>query len=404
MKLKLLFTTILLSTISAFSQTNFESGYIIQPDGTKVDCLIKNEDWKGSPTTFIYKIGENGETKTGNINNVTSFGSTQSFKYVKATVEIDQSNDNVNSLSDVRNPIMKKETLFLKVLVEGKASLYLTQNANVTRYLYSLDDGAIEQLIYKRFVTISKQIGKNERYKQQLATNLICNGLSERNFEDLQYKTNALVNLIIKYNNCKNSEITVYNKNKQKGKFNLSIRPGVTFSSFSFRNSSGEKINFDNKTGIRIGLEAEYVLPFNNGKWAVFVEPTYRSYKSEKNVLYAEMITFSKYTLVTVTYNSIELPIGGRHYMFVNEGAALFVDAAVLVDVSSLDSKITSSDFGGYNLDVNADVALAFGLGFRFKNKYSIEAKYHTGRQLLNYRNINSSYNSFAIVAGYNFL
>lgn len=404
MKLKLLFSTILLSTISVFSQTNFESGYIIQTDGTKVDCLIKNEDWKGSPTTFIYKIGENGETKLGSTDDVTAFGSAESFKYVKATVEIDQSSDNVNNLSDVRAPIMKEETLFLKTLVEGKASLYYTQKESVSRYFYSLDNGDIEQLINKRFFATPTRIGTNDRFKQQLATNLSCRNLSEKNFEDIQYKTKSLVNIITKYNNCENSEAVVFNKNKQKGKFNLSIRPGVTFSSFSLQRYGEDEILFDTNTGIRIGLEAEYILPFNNGKWSIFIEPTYRNYKTEKNVLYREMMTFNKYTLITVKYNSIELPVGGRHYMFLGQDSAIFINAAVIMDITTLDSSIESTNTQRYTLKVSADAALAFGIGFRFKNNYSIEARYHSPRQLLNYDNFNSAYNSFAIIAGYNFL
>lgn len=404
MKLKLLLITVLLSGLNAFSQTNFESGYLIKTNGTKVGCLIKNEDWKGSPTSFDYKLDQNGEIKTGTLSNVIEFGSAQSFKYIRATVNIDQSTDNVNDLTDVRNPIMKEETIFLKTLIEGKASLYYTENENTPRYFYKVGDGKIEQLIYKRYLSTATKIGKNERYKQQLATDLTCSKLNENNFEDLQYKNTNLVNLIIKYNNCENSEAIVFSKSIQKSKFNLTIRPGVTFSSLSILKLGDERINFDKNTGIRIGLEAEYVLPFNNSKWSVFIEPTYRNYKAEKEFVYVDFNTFQKTTLITAEYNSIELPIGGRHYMFLNKDAAFFVDAAIIMDASLMDSKIDSSNEGSYDLDVSADAAIAFGGGFRFKNKYSFEFRYHTSRQILNYDKLDSAYNSFALIAGYNFL
>ncbi|CAM3494527.1 outer membrane beta-barrel protein [Aequorivita lipolytica] len=404
MKLNLLFLTILFSTLNVFSQTIFEPGYIIKTNGVKVDCLIKNEDWKGSPTTFDYKLEENGEIKTGTLNNVIEFGSVQSFKYLKATVNIDQSNDNINDLTDVRNPEMKEETLFLKTLIEGKASLYYTENDKIKRYFYKLDDGEIEQLIYKRYLATPTKIGVNERYKQQLATTLNCSKLNESSFENLEYKVGKLVKLITNYNNCINSETVVFTKNIQKAKFNLTLRPGVTFSSLSILKSGDERIDFDTNTGIRIGLEAEYVLPFNNGKWSIFIEPTYRNYKSEKEFLYVDFLTIKKTTLITAEYNSIELPLGARHYMFVNQDAAFFLNAAIIVDVAMMDSKVVSSNENGYDLDVDADVAIALGVGFRFKNRYSIEARYHTSRQLLNYDSIDSSYNSFALIAGFNFL
>ncbi len=404
MRLQLFFITVLFSVLNAFSQTNFEAGYLIKTNGTKVDCLIKNEDWKGSPSSFSYKLEENGEIKTGTISNVIEFGSAESFKYIRATVNIDQSTDNVNNLTDVRNPIMKEETIFLKTLIEGKASLYYTENENTPRYFYKVGDGKIEQLIYKKYLSTPTKLGKNERYKQQLATDLTCSKLNENNFEELDYKKNKLINLITKYNTCENSEAIVFSKNIQKSKFNLTIRPGVTFSSLSILKLGDERINFDKNTGIRIGLEAEYVLPFNNSKWSVFIEPTYRNYKAEKEYLYVDFNTFQKTTLITAEYNSIELPIGGRHYMYLNKNAAVFIDAAIIMDVSFMDSKIDSSNEGGYDLDVSADAAIALGIGFRYKNKYSFQARYHTPRQLLNYDNINSDYKSFALIAGYNFL
>ncbi|MCZ4318348.1 hypothetical protein O4H26_05035 [Aequorivita viscosa] len=404
MKFNIFFAAILFSTISAFSQTHFEPGYIIETNGTKVACLIKNEDWKGSPTTFVYKLSENGETKIGSLDNVIEFGSEQSFKYIKATVEIDQSTDVVNNLKFDRNPDLKEETIFLKTLVEGKASLYFTLNSDTPRYFYSKDNGTIEQLIYKRYLVTRLKMGTNDRFKQQLATNLNCSDLTEKSFENLEYKTNSLINIITKYNSCHNSESVVFKKNKREAKFNLSIRPGVTFSSFSMQRRGDAQVNFDSNTGIRIGVEAEYIFPFNNGKWSVFVEPTYRSYKTEKEILYVDMITFQKYTTVSVNYTSIELPLGGRHYMYLKNDAAFFIDAAVIMDLTTLGSEINSSNEDSYDLNVMADAALALGVGFRYQNKYSVSARYHTSRLLLNYENINSGYKSFAVIVGYNFL
>lgn len=404
MKLKLLFAIVLLSGISVFSQTNFESGYIIKTNGQRTDCLIKNEDWKGAPTTFEYKLDENGEVKIGNISNIKEFGSAENFKYIAATLPVEQSSDKVGELTADRNPVFKEESLFLKVLVEGNASLYYTLKETDNHFFYKVKDGKMEQLIYKRYVTSNQNIGKNNRYKQQLVTDLTCSTLESKTFENIEYKTNSLISVFKKYNACENGENVVFGKKEDKSRFNLSLRPGVTFSSLSILKAGDEKIQFDTNTGIRIGLEAEYVFGFNNGKWSIFIEPTYRNYKSEKEVIYVDFLTFQKKTLITAEYNSIELPIGARYYMFANQDSAFFIDAAIVVDATVLDSKIESSDEDSYDLDVKTDVALGFGFGFKYKNKYSLEARYHTSRKISNYLNVSSSYNSFGIIAGYNFL
>lgn len=404
MRFKLLLLTILATGFNAFSQNKFEPGYFIQDNGATTSCLIKNEDWRGSPTTFEYKLGENSDVKIGSIDNIKEFGSGESFKYIKTTLDIDQSTDVVNNLTDVRNPIMKEETLFLKVLAEGKASLYYTEKENIKRYFFKVDTSKIEQLIYKRYLITSMNIGTNERYKQQLATALTCTGLKKNSFEDLEYKKLKLISLINTYNSCEGSETIIFGKKEIGSSFNLIIRPGITFSSLSIQLQGDENINFENKTGFRIGLEAEYILAFNNSKWSVFVEPTYRNYSSEATIIDDSFPTITNINVITVDYNSIEFPMGGRHYMFLNKDAAFFLDAAVIFDLSTLDSKIESSLGGNYNLEVSSNLSVGFGAGFKFKNKYSVEARYHTPRQLLNYNNMASSYNSFSLIAGYNFL
>jgi hypothetical protein len=366
--------------------------------------LIKNEDWAGSPKTFEYKLSENAEVKLGSINNIKEFGSGESFKYVRATLNVDQSTDVVNNLTDVRNPIMKEETLFLKMLLEGKASLYYSERENISRYFFKVGEGEIEQLIYKRYLATPTRIGKNEYYKQQLATSLNCSQLSESNFENLEYKSTKLLKIITAYNRCENASGIVYVENLKKSKFNLTVRPGVTFSSLSLIKEGDERINFDSQTGLRVGLELEYILPFNNDKWSAFIEPTYRSYNAEKEYLYVDFGSFQRTTLININYSAIELPVGMRHYFFASSDGAFFIDAAILVDISNLNSKAESSNESSYDLDLNADAGLALGAGFRYKNKYSLELKYHTDRQFFNYNDINSAFKSFALIAGYNFL
>ena len=405
MKLKLFLGILLLSASSAFSQTNYESGYIILSNGQKVDCLIKNEDWKGSPSTFNYKLSEDGEVKIGNVSNIKEFGSEENFKYRVETLPVEQSSDKVGDLNEERNPDFKQETLFLKVLVEGNASLYYTIKNGDNRFFYKMNDGDIEQLIYKRYLTSDRRIAENNRYKQQLATAFICPNPQNENFDNLEYKKASLINQFQKYNACLNSESVVFKKKDFKYGFNLSLRPGVSFGSATIKKSGEERINFDTNTGFRIGLELEYILRFNNGKWGIFLEPTYRNYKGEEEMIINKGFpTMEDTALITVDYNSIELPVGLRYYMFLNKNSAVFINGAVVVDVSILDSSITSTKTNGYNLDFATDANLAFGVGFKFKNTYSIEARYGFSKNIINYSNANATYKSFSLIAGYNFL
>ncbi len=394
MKLKLFFLTILLSTINAISQTNFKLGYIIFNNNTTTECLIKNEDWANNPQTFEYKLSENAEIQIGSVEKIREFGSGESFKYVRATLDVDQSSDVVNNLTADRNPVMKEETVFLKTLVEGKASLYFTDRENNKRYFYKMDDGKIEQLIYKRYLTNQTKIGKNELYKQQLSTIFLCSNFNQSKFENLKYNKNSLIRIFTEYNECSNSNFIIYDREKLKrGYLNLSLRPGITFSSFSLKDVNEENVEFDDKTGIRIGVEIEYILPFRNNKWAVFIEPTYKSsYKSEREIQYINFLTIDKFTTVTVTGSSFEIPIGARHYFYLNDFSSIFLDAALIVD-SGFGSEITSSEEFTYQKSSSVNLDLGCGIGYQYNKKLAIQ-----------FRLNNDEFNTCSIILSYNFL
>jgi len=59
-----------LFSMFAFSQIHFEKAYFINNNDLKTECLIRNVDWRNSPTTFEYKTDANSEVQKGDIKNV----------------------------------------------------------------------------------------------------------------------------------------------------------------------------------------------------------------------------------------------------------------------------------------------------------------------------------------------
>lgn len=161
MKNNLLFTLMVLISTLSFSQISFESGYFIDNSNNKVSCLIKNLDWKNNPTQFEYKLSEDSDSKKLDIKSVKEFGTNNDSRYVRALVNIERSEPNfASTLTDNPQPQFNEEELFLKVLIEGKANLYLYSFNNTTKYFYNIDDSNIEQLIYIRYNATSNLIQK----------------------------------------------------------------------------------------------------------------------------------------------------------------------------------------------------------------------------------------------------
>lgn len=390
-KLLLSLLTIILS-FNCYSQISFEKGYYVDNDDQRINCLIKNIDWRNNPTEFEYKLNENSEPTTVTIKLVKEFGIDKISKYLRSTVNIDTSSENINKLSNERNPIFSERELFLKVLVEGKANLYLYQDESLTRYFLKKDNTSTEQLIYKSYKTSSTKISKNYTFRNQIWNNLKCSNLKLAEVENLDYQKNDLINIFIKYNDCKGEKSINYEEKRKKDLFNLNIRPGLNSSSLSIENSfsSSRNTDFDNEFAFRFGVEAEFIMPFNKNKWSLIIEPTYQYFESEKELTNRT---------VEVDYKSLELPIGIRHYFFLNENSKIFINGSFVIDFST-DSAIDFST--DRDLEIKSGNNLAFGLGYKYNDRYSLELRYQTGRNVLtNFITWSSNYTTLSIIFGY---
>jgi len=383
---------ILLLSLNSKAQITFEKAYYIDNNDNKVECFIKNKEWKNNPTKFEYRLSEKDEAKTATIETVKEFGIANTFKYLRRTVNIDRSDAEINKLDHNRFPDFSTEELFLKVLIEGKASLYCYEDGDLRRYFYTKNNGDIEQLIRKEYLNKNNGISTNNGFRQQLWLELNHPSLSQTTFERLDYNQKELSKLFTNYNAKHNSEHTNFNSKQKKDLFNLSIRPGINRSSFTINNNiaNSRNINFGNKTGFRLGIEAEMLLPFNKNKWAIIIEPTYQYYQAEHE---------TKYDNLEVDYSSIELPIGLRHYFYLNKHAKLFINGAFVFDFannSSINTEYAS------DIDIKSNLNFAIGGGYKFKDRYSIELRYFTKRDLLrNYVHYRSDYQTYSVVFGY---
>ncbi|QNM86651.1 hypothetical protein H9W90_05905 [Polaribacter pectinis] len=384
---------LLLTCLNTIAQIKFEKGYIINNNGKKIECLIKNEDWLHNPSNFIYKIDNTSKEVIGNLYSIKEFGVNGYSKYNRFKVGIDKSNTNVNKLSKNRTYDFVEETLFLKVLVEGKANLYVYNEGNIVKYFYKKEDKPIYQLEYKEYLNSKNYLVKNKNYLTQLRLDVSCDKI---NYKNVDYNKNSLVKYFLAYNNCNDSNAPIkdYTKSKSNSKTNFGVKLGIGNSSILYENSLYGYRNIKSSgINLRIGFEAEYVLPFNKNKWAFFVEPTYQTYKSD--------IERGNTQIGEITYNSIEIPIGVKHYMFINQNSKLFLDGAYVIDfpISS------SSDFNNSaNLEIDSSPSVNLGFGYSHKNKYSVEVRYYLTRDLSdNYQFWRTKYSSASIILGYSF-
>ncbi len=356
------------STFSIFGQISYEQGYVVKNNGEKISCFIKDLESLRTPTKFEYKINiSDKETITGDIQSIQEFGIPAKFKYKRQTVEIDTENHRVTTQ---RNPVFETKTVFTKVLVEGEASLFSYFDGETVSFFYTLkskDINSPKTLVYKEFITHKNTLRKNDNYKQELMNNLVCENLNQKDFENIDYFQNSLLQLFIKYNSCLGGNYEIF-KEKRKGIFNLKIAPRIAFNSLftGIRSDNRLDTQFDNKTQFFVGVEFEYIMSFNKNKWSVFIDPTYQYFKQEDvEVGYNDV-------LVSIDYSSVEVPIGIRHYMFLNDTSKIFVNFGFVVDLV-LNNKFEYTLVTNFNEPIFSTPNFTFGLGYNFNNKFDIE-------------------------------
>ncbi len=417
MKNLLFYLFFFLLSINSFAQITFENGYFINEFGEKTLCLIKNIDWKNNPVEFSYKLNENSPIYKEDINNIKEFGITGFSKYIRASVNIDRSSNNMQELSTERNPIFNNEVLFLKVLIEGDYSLYLYQDNNLTRFFYKTNNANISQLVYKRYIkkynpsdydkyAVDVEVEKlatNNYFQQQLIIISQNHNISKSKIEHLTYNQKSLKRFF-KDLNGKNFSETEIKKEHHRNLFHLNLRPGLNFSNLTISNNYSlyGPYNFDSNQSLRFGLETEFILPFNKNKWSIIFEPTYQSFN--KNCTIETEYVSGGVINANADYKSIELPLGVRHYFFLSNNTSIFINASIIYDCC-INSSITFSRKDETTIDklnLNSRLNTGFGAGFKLKNKYGLEFRYQTNRHILSdYLTYKSKYSSTSIILSY---
>ena len=392
--------------ITAQAQINFEKGYFISSKNEKTECLIKNVDWENNPNKFKYKLDENSDVATVSLQEVKEISIGNYVKYIKATVGIDRSPERIGDLSKHRVAFLNEETLFLKVLLEGKASLFEYRDNNLKRFFYKKEKNEIQQLIFKKYKRTSTLVGENNRFRQQIWSDLKCSSLSKNYVEDLKYDKRDLISAFEKYNNRVTAEYLVYDqKPKPVGDFfNLNIRPRVNYSSLTINRNEEPffEVPFDSKLSYGIGAELEFIFPFRKNKWAFVIEPTYQHFSND--VRQPSDIVFGGEILASVNYNTLELPLKARHYFYINDNQKIFINASYIFEFA-LDSSVDLLRNEGpdiFNSETSTIRALGFGIGYKYHDKYSAEIRYRTQENILSGAlDYSADYSMISFILGY---
>ena len=374
------------------AQIQYEDGYIVGNDGQRTTCLIRNVDWYKNPTHIEYKLQDNSKTERAKIETIAEFGVGNEVKFVRYTVDIDRSSNDLHKLTSSRNAQFSNETLLLKVLIEGEASLLHYYDGETERFFYSIGDSPVEQLVYRKYMASHDQVGYNRDYREQIWRDLQCGAFARSDLEKMRYSQKDLKKTCKRYNTCVNSASVEYKARQNTGA--LHITPQLGFrTAWTYIETNWNNVDFGTKVGATVGLELEYILPFNRQKWGLWASGTYQSFEGDGTLYIHDG---------HLEYRSIELPIGLRYYVFLGEKTKLYFDAAVLLDIVT-HGEITFER--EQTMELRTLTSFAAGAGIKLFDRVSCALRYNFPRTISRYHLYpDSGYSSLSIVVGYSII
>ena len=359
----------------SIAQVEYEKGYVVENNGDTIHCLIKNFDWSKSPNEIEIKKSEVDQSVKKTIQEIQSFEIYNRSKYIRKTISIDQSSTDLAQITTDKNPVWKINTVFLQVLVEGKASLYSACDNQGEYFYFSINGDSIQPLICKKYYSnlVSNILVTNNFFRTQLWNDVKCDGQEMKSLQALEYSRGSLMKYFEKYNECKQEKYRIYYQPKKTKSNNLKVFGGL-YSSHSYLYylyGNNHIMEFKNKNGFQCGIELETILPTKRKRFGMVAQPSFEHFTSEYKV---------NNDLFSIYYNSFNLPIGARFYIINRKDLklhfSLLFTPGLLLSMN-VNSNITVNNDRKSKIVNHDNILTQFGLEYK---KWGIYNSYNNNR------------------------
>jgi hypothetical protein len=404
---------------STFGQKNYQPGYVIQLNGDTLHGFIDYRKWDRNPDDIIFKKELSENIFTYSPKDIRGFSVLDEI-YESAIIETEMSSDNPDDLSSDSELSIKIDTTFLQTIVSGVKSLYFYKNTSGKEQFYIRHDSTYELLKYKKYLKQNESdgtsvIAENNKYLGQLTYYLRDCPTIQVKLKDTKYGKRSIENLFLSYYKCTNSEIK-FHKKIEKLPIEFGLLAGLSSTSINFASYSGSfaylvNSDFKSSENLLAGMFFNIGLPYNQGKWSIYNEFIYTSYKIDG--FFQSYISDKNYTTVNTTIGISSLKVNnmlrfkypiGKAFVYVNAGIsngfAISETNHVKTDEMFNSSLYTEEgrafDFRGL------EQGYILGLGTKFK-KYSLEIRFERGNGMSTLPALKSQVNKYFFILGYRF-
>jgi len=398
MKLKLLLLIILVfftHYLVILSQVNFQEAYVVSIKGDTIHGLIDYKNWNINPSKIKFKARNDSKSIEYTKMDIISFYVAGEI-YEKHIVSIDISPyENLDVIRFEPTPLMQKDTVFLSLIVRGKANLFFLKDQFAKdHYFIQKGDNPTEELINYRYYTKDIQYGgrimkTNKKYLGQLVYYFNDYPEYSTRISGTEYNMQSIKKLFTLYNQRWNDDKSDYVRKTKKIETKFSIGAGMTFTSIKISNTADiEYLNeeFPSSNNLTMGGTLNFIFPRSRQKIGAFVDFYLKGYNS--TVYYTDFTYEEFYTDYEVNLGKIYLKIGhGFRYNLLDKKIKPSITGGIFISKAFLSSSYRKTHKVFYSTITDTEEPLAFddepttelgafgGIGFNYK-KFFLDFRY----------------------------
>ena len=389
---------ILLSNMSVYGQKI--NGYIVKNDGERIECHVLNSGNEEATTFYVYILPGNTKSQKMDLATIKEFGIGNEQKFIREFIQIDISSDRIKRAEEAeKGPEIQEGHGYLKVLYEGpRASLYSFYDEGRTFFYYKVRESNITLLYYKQYeVEVASGVIQNiiidNTYKEQLST--AFEPEDPKTIKRLSYTKKSLVRFFETVNQEEvGSTPTLYKKISQ-GYFRANLSGDLNFNKYRIQNLDySQKLTFTQETSFAYGVEFEYIIPYNNHRWGLFLGAYHSTYQSDK----ASKVGDNNLIDFEIYYKAFDFPMGISLNVPISKNVNVFSKAGFVPQIIMESSYLTLGSEYRYTFESVGSAVFAAGIRV---GRFSAEYRYYTNRNITqNLYNRGSSLTQSSILVG----
>lgn len=403
---------------TVFSQANYIPGFVIKNDNDTLFGLVDYRNWEKNPDQIRFKInGEDDPVSFGPLD-IVEFSVADEI-YVSGIVEVEISPIVTDKLDQNPELSLEVDTTFLQTIIRGEKSLYHNKSADGKSNFYIQQDNGFELLVYKKYLSNlngTRIINENNKYRNQLVFYFRDCPTLRLKMEGASYNQKSLIKLFQNYYECTPQEMD-FQKEIDKIKVEIGALAGVSTTTLYFLGPTllyNYQVNTEFKPSLNptFGMFVDFILPRNQGKWSIYNELQFTTYRFEGKFEDIESEDIQTIITTELSYPYLKLnnlirfkfPIGSL-YIFLNGGMS---NGFSLGETNYRKEEIkfytTQRIVEGEAIQYVREHEQGYVVGIGVKHdKFSLELRYEAGNGMSELQDLASKTRRYYLLFGYKF-